>query len=115
LLAHAMSQHKPVLYMVKAGSKLGRHMQKLPDTVVVKEYTNESVATELNDFLRHIEKGWGEEIANIKYTLRVSPLIDRYLTWKVKRKKMTKADFLRTLIRDYMDKDEEYQDYLRRK
>lgn len=116
VLAHAISQHKPTLYLIKKGSPMGRHLQRLPNTVEIRLYENEAVVEEINSFMRHIEQGWGEAIANIKFTLRITPQIERYLQWKNKTKKVTKADFLREhIITDIIENDEEYQQYLKRK
>ncbi len=116
LLAYAMSQKKPALYLVKKGTKVGPQLKRLPDNIVIREYETENIKEELIGFIRNLEKGFGESVANIKFTLRITPQIERYLTWKAKRKKLSKADFLRERIsEDIIAKDEEYKKYLNRK
>lgn len=116
LLAYAMSQRKPVMYMVQKGSKLGKHIQRLPDTVLIREYSNENLQELLIGFLRQLEQGWGEAIPNIKFTLRITPQIERYMVWKAKKEKKTKADYMRDLFMDKLiPNDDDYQDYLHRK
>lgn len=116
LLAYAMSQKKPVLYMVLQGTKMGKQIQRLPDNVRLKEYEPELIREVLGEFIRSIEKVWSDAAPNIKFTLRITPQIERYLQWKSKRKKLSKADFLRDRIsEDIIAKDEEYKKYLNRK
>ncbi|MBU1167747.1 GAF domain-containing protein, partial [Patescibacteria group bacterium] len=53
-----------------------------------------------------------DKIPNIKFTLRISKEIDRYLNWKVHNTKKTKADFLReAILEDLMEPDEEYKKF----
>ena len=116
LLAYAMFQKKPALYLVKKGTKVGPQLKRLPDNIVIREYETENIKEELIGFIRNLEKGFGESVANIKFTLRITPQIERYLTWKAKRKKLSKADFLRERIsEDIIANDEEYKKYLNRK
>lgn len=115
LLAYAMSQKKPVLYLVLKGTKIGGRLRQLPDHVVIKEYTEESVVEELMEFLRHLEQGWEDASPTIKFTLRITPQIERYLNWKANRKKITKADYLRdAIVAELLEKDEQYKKYLNR-
>lgn len=49
---------------------------------------------------------------NIKFTLRISKEIERYLAWKVNNTNNTKADFLRdAILKEIMENDENYQDF----
>ncbi|MFA5030033.1 MAG: hypothetical protein WC495_00380 [Patescibacteria group bacterium] len=116
LLAYAMSQKKPALYLVKKGTKVGPQLKRLPDHIMIHEYEPEEIKEELVKFMRDLEKGFGEAVANIKFTLRITPQIERYLSWKAKRKKISKADYLRERIsEDMIPSDEEYKKYLNRK
>ena len=49
---------------------------------------------------------------NIKYTLRISRRISDYLNWKSKKVDMPKADWLRNKIKDVIERDDDYQQYL---
>lgn len=116
LLAYAMSQKKPAMYLVKKGTRVGPQLKRLPDNIVIREYEPANIKEELLTFIRNLEKGFGESVANIKFTLRITPQIERYLTWKAKRKKLSKADFLRDrILEDIIANDEDYQKYLNRK
>lgn len=49
----------------------------------------------------------------IKFTLRISKEIERYLTWKIHNTDQSKADFLRNLLtEDVIQEDQDYQDFL---
>lgn len=49
----------------------------------------------------------------IKFTLRISKEIERYLTWKIHNTDKSKADFLRNLLtEDVIKNDQQYQDFL---
>ncbi|MBU1118546.1 GAF domain-containing protein [Patescibacteria group bacterium] len=50
----------------------------------------------------------------IKFTLRISKEIERYLSWKINNTDKTKADFLREVItEDLIADDEEYQKFIK--
>jgi GAF domain-containing protein len=50
----------------------------------------------------------------IKFTLRISKEIERYLTWKIHNTDQSKADFLRNLLtEDVIKNDHDYQDFLK--
>lgn len=49
----------------------------------------------------------------IKFTLRISKEIERYLKWKIHNTDQSKADFLRNLLtEDVIKNDQQYQDFL---
>lgn len=46
---------------------------------------------------------------SIKFTLRITPRIEKYLSWKIKNTEKTKADYLRGEIEKIMEEDDEFQ------
>ena len=62
-----------------------------------------------------MEKGEGKETPTIKFTLRITPRIERFLHWKTHNTKVSKADFLRELIERLIDQDEDYQRFVGKK
>ena len=52
------------------------------------------------------------EMPSIKFTLRLTPKVDRYLNWKAKRLKKTKADLLREWMGHLLSDDSEYLKFL---
>ena len=91
-------------------------MQRDKDTakfLISKNYTENNLEKILNDFLQTIEQEEGRQAPSIKFTLRVTPRIERYLSWKINNTNLTKADYLRNLIEDIIDADIKYQKFVR--
>ena len=122
LLAYAISQKKPVLYLYEKrisskGNLLYVSKKNTPSFVLIKPYQTEKDLEKLvNGFITHIETGERFELPTIKFTLRITPRIEHYLNWKSKRIGKKKADFLRKVIdEEIIKKDAGYQEYLRKK
>ena len=81
----------------------------------LKSYSESTLTKVLLDFLSGVERGEGKEVPNIKFTLRITARIERYLQWKTHNSKLTKADYLRHIIEEIIDADEEYQKFDRNK
>ncbi len=119
LLAYAMSQKKATLYLYEKGTDgknaLGYLSAKsIPPHIRMKSYSPNELQGVLMDFLGLMEAGQISEVPSIKFTLRITPQMERYLTWKSKQKKTTKADYLRLILtEELIKKDEEYQKYLK--
>jgi len=111
LLAYAISQKKPLLYLYQKGTpdKVAHGYltkKNTPDYIVMKSYTNLDLELIIADFIKQIEQGGGiKEKPTIKFTLRITPQMERYLQWKSKRLKKTKADFLREFLGEIIKKD----------
>lgn len=118
LLAYAISQKKPTLYLYEKGTTSKRALKyfsgrNIPNFLLVKSYTPETLEEVVIEYLKLIESGKeGIEIPSIKFTLRITPKIERYLHWKTHNTKLSKADFLRKIIEDIIAKDENYLKYL---
>lgn len=54
-----------------------------------------------------------DEKADIKFTLRITPKIEKYFTWKIQNTDLNKADFVRNRIEQEIDKDGDFQEYLK--
>lgn len=121
LIAIALAHQKPILYLSEKGKPINKnlvHLQKDKNTAKflnLEYYTENVLEKTLLDFLQTIEKGEGREAPTIKFTLRITPRIERYLHWKTHNIKISKADFLRELIEGLIDKDEDYQKFAGKK
>jgi len=121
LLAYAISQKKPTLYIYEKGTTTkGALMylsaKNIPDFVWIKPYISNDLEKIILEFINKVETGERQEIPSIKFTLRITPQMERYLTWKVQKLGRTKADFLREFITDaVIKKDMEFQEYIKRK
>ncbi|MFA6553828.1 MAG: hypothetical protein WCT27_05370 [Patescibacteria group bacterium] len=113
LLAYAISQKKPLLYLYQKGTpeKVAQGYltkKNTPQSVSMKGYTKSDLVESLLNWVatQGISR---QEKPNIKFTLRITPQIERYLNWKSKKRKLAKADFLRELIEEIIKKDEEFK------
>ena len=121
LIALSLSQNRPLLYLLPKGKELPEQLRpllnndKLKKLFLFKYYSNRILWNILVDYLDIIETGeLRREAPTVKFTLRFTPRVDRYLNWKSKRIKIPKTDFLRKLVDDLIKSDEEYQGQLRK-
>lgn len=117
-LALAVLYKKPVLCIYPKLSDiawLDQYKQCIKDYhhVYFKAYTRSNISRIVQEFLDNIEVQTikKEDIPSLKFTLRISPKMERYLRWKTINTKRTKADFLRDEIQKIMQSDETYTDY----
>jgi hypothetical protein len=81
-----------------------------PPFIKMQSYATRDLEQVVMDFIKETEAGKGlQERPTIKFTLRITPQMERYLQWKAKRIKKTKADFLREFLEELMDKDEVFK------
>lgn len=88
------------------------HLNKpsVPKTVIVRAYSSTNVREVLDKFLHSLDRTVSlVETPNIKFTLRLTPAIEHYLSWLAQYRKINKADYIRQLIKDDTDKNAEYQ------
>ncbi|MFA6410137.1 MAG: hypothetical protein WCW26_01005 [Candidatus Buchananbacteria bacterium] len=117
LIAIALAHHKPILYLCLKDKIINQnliHLKKdhqAAKLLNLEYYTVKNLNEILVEFLRKIETGEGKETPNIKFTLRITSRIERYLQWKTHNTRLTKADFLRELIEGLIDKDKDYQNF----
>jgi len=120
LVAFALSNKKIVLYLLEKGLTLDSSLRqlekdkKITGLLKINHYTDQSLEKIVRQFLEGVAHGQIlKEIPNIKFTLRITASIDKYLDWKAKQSKKTKADLLRERItEEFIKKDEEYRKYL---
>jgi len=121
LIATALSQEKPVLYLLPKGSiipdqlRLLMNNKKFKKIFLLNFYGQKTLNNFLIDFIDIIETGeLRRQVPTIKFTLRFTPRADRYMTWLSRKKNISKADLLRKMIDEDIKNDEEYQGHLRR-
>ncbi len=117
LIAIALTHQKPILYISEKGKLINKnliHLQKDKNTakyLSLQYYTENTLENSILNFLQNVEHGEGREAPTIKFTLRITPRIERFLQWKTHNTKITKADYLRDLIEELIDKDEDYKKF----
>ncbi|MCX6784329.1 MAG: hypothetical protein NTV81_00085 [Candidatus Komeilibacteria bacterium] len=123
LVAAALSQKKPVLYVLPKGNLFPEELKflqgnrQLAQLFLVK-FVQPGKATEaIYDFLELLETGeLRQENVSIKFTFRLSPRLERYLNWRSVKEKISKADWLRNfLIEEVIEKDEAWKNYIKNK
>lgn len=120
LIALALTHKRPVLYLIEEGRYIDKNLSKLendPKTrhyFKVEFYTHENINAILKNFIEGVEKSGKviQEKPMIKFTLRVTPTLEKYLYWKTHNTNISKADFLREEIQKMMEQDEEFRKFL---
>ncbi|MEK7540498.1 MAG: hypothetical protein AAB558_04600 [Patescibacteria group bacterium] len=115
LLAQAVLQQKPTLCLYKKNREPRDLLNYLikrgtPKCITTHAYSENSLANFVDRFLAAttLLPGHMEDTPSIKFTLRLTPQVDRYLEYKSKKVNRTKADLLRDWLRLRMDEDEEF-------
>lgn len=119
LMALAIAEKKPALYFYEKGAgsqEIIKHLsaKKLPASLQLKNYTPEDLEKIILDFLKTFKGQIVKEVPRIKFTLRITPSIEKYLHYKIHNTTKSKADFLREYIERMMKLDKDYEDFTRR-
>ena len=116
LIAFALSHAKPILYLTEHGSSLNKELESLgkdkniTKNLKIRYYDILSLEKNISDFVEIISGGKElKEIPSIKFTLRITPSLEKYLDWKSKKMSQTKAEFLRNLLNDIKKGDRGYR------
>ncbi|MBI2410753.1 MAG: hypothetical protein HYV32_02590 [Candidatus Kerfeldbacteria bacterium] len=119
ILAQAILADKPTLCLYAKNQSprlLLKYIRKkaTPKPVKTFSYMETSLAEAVNHFIGMHDplRQEHDEAVSIKYTLRLSPRVDRYLTWRSEKQKMNKADFIRELLARKAKEDRKYRDPL---
>lgn len=120
LIASALAHRKPVLILLARGTPLDLHLHTLQrDKTVgrwlrVEFYHDKNLLKIIENFVEHWSRGLGRELPLIKFTLRLTPTLDRFLAWKGLQAKKTKANFLRQAVEEMSRADRRFQSQLRK-
>lgn len=120
-IALAISENKPILFLTNTKGSKSKNLQTLREDKNFKNKVEificnlQNFSIVLLNFLQKLDQNSGRDIINLKYTLRISSKMSDYLAWKAKMLSMPKADWLRTLINDTLQKDLEYKKFLANK
>jgi hypothetical protein len=113
LLAYAISQKKPLLYLYQKGTpeKVAQGYltkKNTPENISMCAYGRSGLEETLMQWIAAIGGGRHEK-PTIKFTLRITPRIEQYLGRQAKQKRMSKADYLREIVEGIIKKDEEFK------
>lgn len=113
VIALAIARNKPVLFLLARGQSVPEELSKISAGKSIKKlltiafFTPLKIGAVVQDFFD--KKIVLENYYDIKFTLRLNREIDRYLQWKSKRLKKTKAKLVRQIIEDYAQADQGYK------
>ncbi|MBI4121808.1 MAG: hypothetical protein HY461_00595 [Parcubacteria group bacterium] len=117
LIALTLAKQKPVIYLLAKGRRLHPSVDHLltdescKNLVRIVTYTAATLEHDVARAIAAIEDKELDELPSIKFTLRITSSMERYLQWKSKQTGMSKADFLRQRIqKEIIEKDTEYRD-----
>lgn len=115
VIALSLAQQKPIVFLLPKGASLPeavsalRQDKQISKLIHVKHTSPATLERDMRDVLNTIEQGVLKEIPSIKFTLRITPTIERYLQWKSQQTGLSKADVLREFIeKDLIAKDEQF-------
>ena len=120
-VALAMSENKPVLFLTDIQGEKSKKLKNLQenknftDKVEIAQCNLQSVNDIILKFLQKLDQDSGRDMFNVKYTLRVSAKMSDYLDWKAKQIGARKADWLRNMISEKLQDDQEYHNFLNKK
>lgn len=116
LLAQALILGKPTLCVYgknQPPQELLKVMKRraTPRSVKTFSYTSRTLPTVVHRFLRRQmpHSPEREEMPSVKFTLRLSPRIERYLEWYQQTHHINKADYIRDLLLTVSRKNAKYQ------
>lgn len=114
VVAMAVAKQKPILFLLQKGSQIPnvitdfRNDKKTKKLFQLEFYTPENLARKIETFIFSAEGGV-KEVPSIKFTLRITPSMERYLQWKSKQTGISKADFLRHQLTQSAKSDKDFQ------
>ncbi len=120
LIASALAHRKPILILLARGTPLDLHLRTLQrDKTVgrwlrVEFYQDKNLLKLVENFVDRWTRGVGRELPLIKFTLRLTSTLDRYLTWKGLQVRKTRANFLRQIVEEMADGDRRFQSQLKK-
>ena len=116
IIAYALFRKKHILYILPGGRQLDYALNLLTKRKEsapffhVRRSAPQMLLRHAKDFMRLLSIEPKEaEIPSIKFTLRITPKIDHYLSWRASRSNVKKADFLREMIEGEVKKDDYYK------
>ncbi|MDP3970874.1 MAG: hypothetical protein Q8P90_04180 [bacterium] len=114
VLAQAIILQKPTLCLYKKNNRpreILAHLRRknIPKSLEIKSYTESNISDVIHIFLsRKVIEDKESEVPSIKFTLRLTPSLDNYLTWLAETKKINKAEFIRGILKQSKKSDDDY-------
>lgn len=112
LTAYAIAKGKPILYLIQRGNYIDeelKYLEKEKNNLIIRYYTIKNLEKVIAHFLNSNISGRKIEKAKIKFTLRLTATLERYLVFKAKYQKITKAKLVRKMLETLMKADKMYR------
>ncbi|MBI2415197.1 MAG: hypothetical protein HYV33_00860 [Candidatus Kerfeldbacteria bacterium] len=119
ILAQAIILQKPTLCLYpknKEPREVLQHLSKrtIPASVTKRPYTTATIEETVRKFLNAVDYSIpASDIPNIKFTLRLTTTMERYLDWLAQERQLNKAEYLRAMLKRELDNDDTYQQFLK--
>lgn len=116
ILAQAILAEKPTLCLYgknQAPREILSYIKKrkAPRPLKTFSYTDSTLPRAISQFIAaHDPNAEKDNIPSIKFTLRLSSRIERYLDWYTQKHDVSKADYIRSLLDDAAEQDTDYMD-----
>lgn len=120
LLAYALAEKRPLLYLYARGEVAPEvlrylNLKDIPKFVHITTYRPDTIAAIVERFLGKVGDVTIREVPRIKFTLRLTDTLDQYLEFKTRNTKKTKADYLRERLEREAGDNDEFQQYLKKR
>lgn len=115
-IASVLTEKKSILLLYPEKAPVGDLKALASETLFrylkIVAYAPKSLPNILKDYVNSLKK---EKEAAARFNFILSSDLERFLDWVPFSKKTAKADFVRELIREAMEEDEEYRAFLKKK
>lgn len=113
ILAQAIISQTPTLCLYKKEQPPKKFLESFAKAgaaknIVVKSYTEKTIADHIAQFSKSFGNEATDNIPAIKYTLRLTPKLDRYLNWLAHGENLNKAEYMRKLLDSKLAEDGTY-------
>ena len=114
VVALGIARQKPILYLFEKGDAVPEEVQRISESKQLQSLFKSTYFTldKLSRILEHFfnQFVFHTDAYTIKFTLRLNSSLSRYLAWKAKKVKMTKATLVRKIVEEYKRADEKYSE-----
>jgi len=116
-IASVLNEKKPVLLLYSETSPVGDDLRSLASETMfryltIAAYNSKNLPEVLREYVKTLKK---EKEAAARFNFILNSDLEKFLNWVPFGKKTAKSDFVRELIREAMEEDEEYRAFLKKK
>lgn len=115
LMAAALIEKKPVLVLCPENSEIKDIQSLVGDKIfrylTVASYNSKNIEKILKDYFKFLS----DDNLSVRFNFFLSSDLENFLNWIPLGKKTPKSEFVRDLIRDAMDENEEYKAFIKNK